>query len=93
MRVRLTEAEKQMRAENLEARPYYRLDGLRALCAAVTLQAMRDYKMALEYNYPGTIYDCEYFFEHSEIFGYVSDGYGLTEVKKAIKERMEGAKL
>ena len=88
MRVEWTEEEKALYRENLAARPYYDYDKLRGLWAAVTIQAIKDYKQAVKYNFRGTARECENFFE-SEAFSWLSNGWGLKEIRKLVTQQLD----
>lgn len=85
-----------MRNENVRMRPFYNKDGLKQLAAAISLQAVIDYKcatlgMPLTGNYqPGYPSDeqareCEEFF-HGEIFQHSVGGISVDAIKRMIRE-------
>lgn len=88
IRIEWTAEEKAMYEENVAARPFYDGDRLRALWAAVTMQAIKDYKDAVKYNFRGTARECEAYFE-SEAFSWLSNGWGLKEIRKLVTQQIE----
>ena len=80
-----------LRQENMEARPFYKNEGIRALWAAVTIRVMKDYELAMKSRNPNIIAECEAFFE-SEAFACLSGGWGANEVRKAIQKNAKGGK-
>lgn len=94
----LTPEERAIREENLAARPGYRIDGIRALYAAVALRTVKDYKGALiaekerrgktkfaRKNRNSLLEECEEFF-NSEAFGEITNGLTAADVYDRLME-------
>ena len=78
----LSPEEQKLRQENLEARRDIQIDGVRALWAAVALQAINDYKAVRSRNdihAKATQDECRRFF-NSELFGEITDGLDANDV-------------
>lgn len=83
--------EQKLRKENLEARRDIQIDGVRALWAAVALQAINDYKAVRSRNdiHAKTTQDeCRRFF-NSELFGEITNGLDANDVDSQLDKNCE----
>ena len=88
-KAKLSPRDQAIREENLAARPYYCDEGIRALAAAVALQAIKDYAAAKKSNMVYTAKDLEEFFE-TDIFSCISGGIEAKDIDALVEGRMEG---
>ena len=88
-KVELNEEERAIREENLKARPYYDIDGIRALYSAVALKTIKDYEMYIRLGSKGAGMElCEAFL-NSHAFGALYNGADAHDIRKKIERRMK----
>lgn len=91
----LTEEEMDIREENLQYRPFYRTEGVRALWAAVATRAIRDYNVVRKRNdlrARTTQEECRQFF-NSELFGEITNGLEANDVDIQLEKNSDVLKM
>lgn len=91
----LTKEEMNIREGNLQCRPFYRTEGVRALWAAVAVRAVRDYNAVRKQNDKHSENEktlLQEFF-NSELFGEITNGLEAKDVDIQLEKNSDVLKM